>query len=423
MKRSGCIHCGTPLRRGSGPEGFCCAGCEQVHGLIQKDGLEAFYALQDQTGRPVESLAGAEPADGAALRRLQTEVERRGDSGTARLRVAGMTCVGCVWLVERIASRMAGCRAARASLQERVLELSWEPGRFDLVALAGELRRFGYGLSPDGPGGWRFSGMAWRVLLCGALAANAVWLEHLLRSGVLDASVAGLFRMLAVSVVFLSLFAGAGLFLAPALSALRMRVAHHDLPVAAGLSLLSLVLLAEAGSEAGGIARWSLLPVVVWILLAGRWLQQGLWRKLRGWRFAGVVMDERPAIRWRRVLFWQCGILALASLILFVALSAGGGWLAGLERVASLLLAPALFPLAAVARHGWPRGWMQAGISLAWLGLSACVFFNWPAPAGALFGALSGACLLGSILLLPAKCREDFAGWNKESRKAGISNR
>ncbi|MGB0344175.1 MAG: heavy metal translocating P-type ATPase metal-binding domain-containing protein, partial [Coraliomargarita sp.] len=58
MKRSGCIHCGTPLRRGSGPEGFCCAGCEQVHGLIQKDGLEAFYALQDQTGRPVESLAG-----------------------------------------------------------------------------------------------------------------------------------------------------------------------------------------------------------------------------------------------------------------------------------------------------------------------------------------------------------------------------
>tara|TARA_E500000178_G_scaffold51209_2_gene46776 strand:- start:2367 stop:3593 length:1227 start_codon:yes stop_codon:yes gene_type:complete len=401
MKRAGCIHCGRPLRRGSSIEGFCCAGCQQVHALIQGEGLGSFYTLQDQLGRPVEKGQFSKGADVVGLRAIQEKAEADQRISSVSLRVTGMTCPGCVWLIEEIAGRMTGCREAQAGLQEGTLTLSWEKGRFDLGQLAIELNRFNYGLSVAKKAGEGLSAMAWRTLLCGVLAVNALWLEYLLGSPVLQDSLVGLFRILALSVVVLSSFVGAPVFIQPAVRAMRIRVLHYDIFPALAIGLLWVHLLIEliVGTAAG--IGWGQLPGVLCFLVAGRWLQYLLWKKLREKRYSRLAMNGDSALRWRRIFFWQSLLIALACLLLsFTQLLSGTGW-TPFEKIAALVLAPAFFPLATVARYEWRTLWMRAGIVISWFALVAYQWLHWPPLLSALLSAFVGLAYV-AILLAPA---------------------
>jgi Cu2+-exporting ATPase len=390
MKRDGCIHCGTPLRGRHAPEGFCCTGCEQVYQLIQQDGLEAFYVLQDQMGRPVNKGVKTEDSNNSSLRRAQQAGEATGDYGVARLRISGMTCLGCIWLIEQISRRFMGCRSARANLQDQVLDLTWEKGQFDLVELTTELNRFNYALAPLQGSGLRVSAMAWRALICGVLALNAFWLEQLLEQNFLDPSLAGLFHMLALSVVVLSLFVGAGFFVVPVFRALRIRLLHYDILAASAIVLLVLHLFSELTISSTRTVSWSLLPCVLFFLSGGRWLQQGFWQKLRDQSFRDAVICQRSAMRWRRSLMIQSSCIVLGCLVFVPVGLTAGNWMGVLKTVAGCLLIPAFYPLAAIAQYDWPRRWIYAGVLSTWLVLGFAFCLLWSPPIAASWSALSG---------------------------------
>ena len=106
-----CRHCGSAILNPLAPTGFCCAGCEQVHGLIVSCGLERYYDLRSEAIAPVnETILGS--ADFEWLRDAQQAAD---DAGRRSLRVAmrGLACVGCVWLIERLLSETPGLLAAR----------------------------------------------------------------------------------------------------------------------------------------------------------------------------------------------------------------------------------------------------------------------------------------------------------------------
>ena len=395
MKRGGCIHCGTLIRSDKGPEGFCCNGCEQVYRLIQEDGLSTFYSLQDHPGRPVEATGEARP-DSVALCSVQAKAEEAsvGVMGSATIRISGMTCLGCAWLIEQIASRFTGSQTVRVSLQERILELSWEKSHFDLVELARALARYGYVLSPLPVQVFQLSGWAWRTMLCGLLLLNTLWLEHLLSAGFLAEGVVGLFRIISLSVVVLSLFAGAGTFVTPALSALRMGVLHLDLPAALGLGALLASLLFDLFLDPETIVQWSLLPLILCLLQAGRWLHSSLWQKIRGNLFSQMRVSAASSLRWRQVFYLQGVLLFAVCMLASIGTIWGFGWPLSLEGVGALLLAPTFFPLAAVTRYSWPRLWMWVGFSLAWIGVGLSWAFGWSA-----LQALSWAILSGLLFL------------------------
>ena len=127
MRRT-CQHCARPFREGTGEGDFCCSGCRQVYELIGAEGLGDFYALQDQMGRPVGDVRDS-AVDRSELSRLQRDAEQ--SKPEIHVRVDGMSCLGCVWLVERIAKAESGVVSARVSLQENRLVLGWRPGSFD----------------------------------------------------------------------------------------------------------------------------------------------------------------------------------------------------------------------------------------------------------------------------------------------------
>jgi P-type Cu2+ transporter len=123
---------------------FCCTGCQGVFRLIVGEGLEQFYAGR----RWDEAGPAADPdrqLDVAAFREAVREVD-----GEAELDVYidGIRCASCVWLNERLLSRLPGVRSARVNYATHRARVRWEPATVGLEAVLGRIRAAGYEPKP-----------------------------------------------------------------------------------------------------------------------------------------------------------------------------------------------------------------------------------------------------------------------------------
>jgi len=270
---STCRHCGTEIVDRWAPPGFCCAGCAQVHTIILSCGLERYYELRATTISPVnESVLGTE--DFTWISAAQSAAEAR---GRRELRVAlrGVSCVGCVWLIERTLGDAPGIVSARVNAHQGLLHLEWREGA-DLAAQARGLCRFGYLMVPDdGKAAAADDGLLLRLGLCGAFAMNAM-LSTLpgylgLRA---DESLAGLLRLLSVGCATLSMLVGASLFIGRAVAALRHGRLHMDLIL--GIGLVAAYAASFVGWAVGrpDLEYWDFVSLFTFLMLVGRWTQE-----------------------------------------------------------------------------------------------------------------------------------------------------
>lgn len=284
-----CEHCGTPFSPAREDERFCCKGCECVHDLIHSSGHDRFYELRrDAVLAPVKGRPFEEPElDWLDRATTRAEEEARELGRPARLdcRVEGLSCVACVWLVERLFERQPGAIRAVSNPARGSLRLEWRPGEARLPEFARELISFGYTPVPAGSGaGHREdAGLAARTGLCFAFALNAMGFSLPVYLGMPDDfEFAGLFRLIAFISATLSMLVGGAWFITRAWRALRARSIHIDLPIALGL------IAAYLGSIAGWITGHSELlyfdfvSTFVFLMLGGRWLQTLAIEKNRG---------------------------------------------------------------------------------------------------------------------------------------------
>jgi Cu2+-exporting ATPase len=275
-----CPHCGAPLTTAATREsGFCCAGCAYVHRLVYEQGLEGYYRIKDAVVAPVDQAVFV-PRDYDWLAELQRDAEQAAPAGSAivalELDVQGISCAGCVWLIEKLFHKQAGALAIETDAQLGRLRLRATRGRFDAVAFARTLQSFNYLLGPPGeePAQSESRLLARRVGLCAAFAMNVMLFALPVYFG-MDASFAyaGLFRTLALVFATLSLLVGGFYFINRAALALRDRVLHIDLPIALG------IVGAYAGSFYGWLTRqesfvyFDFVAVFILLMLIGRWAQ------------------------------------------------------------------------------------------------------------------------------------------------------
>ncbi len=202
-----CRHCGLP---NPGPGEFCCSGCERVYELLRSEGLDAYYSKKATRGRRVGE-ADPERADFSWARHLQEQQEGEGGGHSVRLRVEGMYCPGCAWLIGKLGRRQPGCEAAEVRMSEGELHVRWGGRAFDLEAFARELMRFGYRVKPISPFEQWLRGRNGRsrFALCLLFAANNTLLESVLL--LLESNPAGrLLRLMTLLFVLLSLLVGFG---------------------------------------------------------------------------------------------------------------------------------------------------------------------------------------------------------------------
>lgn len=270
-----CIHCGTPFTPTSRQTEFCCSGCEFVYRLIRKNGLEQFYDLKNGPTMPVRSLV-FQKRDYGWLETLVQQCEAANTAAPSlQLELQGISCIGCVWLIEKLFTRKRGALSIRVDSNVGRMELRWTKGELDVVQFARELQSFGYLVGPAGkkiaPESRR---LTLRIGICGALALNAM-LFTLPRYLGMESSFefAGLFDRLVLICSTLSLVIGGSYFISRAWKSLRQGVAHIDLPIALGLLAAYFGSLYASHAGNAGFVYFDFVAIFVFLMLSGRWLQ------------------------------------------------------------------------------------------------------------------------------------------------------
>lgn len=275
-----CAHCGTPFTPKQADERFCCQGCHYVSQVLHDDGLERFYELKGDKSLPPVGSKVFQDAHTAWLETVQETAENSGHERVAstELNIEGISCLGCVWLIEAVFKRQTGSSNIRIDPRTSTVGISWIPARFDLAEFARSLQQIGYRLAPYSASSQPNDGtrqLSFRLGICAFFLLNTMLFTlpgYLGMAG--DFFLAPIFQMLGALFATLSLVVGGGYFILRAWKALQNKVLHIDLPIALGL------LAAYAGSMIGvatgyaSLIYFDFVATFVFLMLVGRWLQE-----------------------------------------------------------------------------------------------------------------------------------------------------
>lgn len=269
-----CKHCGTPVPSNR-QDGFCCAGCAYVFDMLHSQGLEHFYDLKaEQNLSPVAPQALRE-LDWSWLEPMVTEAEQQ-EVPELTLSIQGLSCIGCIWLIERLFKRRSGTRVL-VDMARGEMGLTWAKGAFDVVAFGRELQQFGYLVGPRrtdaAPETDR--ALAKRAGACGAFAMNAMAFSLPAYFGMPeDFMFAKWFDLVAAASATLALFVGGSYFAERAWRGLQAGVLHIDTPITLGILAAYLGSIGGWIAGVGGLKYFDFVAMFIFLMLGGRWLQQ-----------------------------------------------------------------------------------------------------------------------------------------------------
>lgn len=271
-----CRHCATPFQPTEREDQFCCSGCRFVFHLLHKRGLEDFYRY-GETLTPI-GTGVFQDRDWDWLRALQSETEKAATDGAPELtlEVQGISCAGCIWLLEAVFREHPGAISAEVNSSFGTIRLRWKVGGCDLPAFARDAGSFGYSLGAAGnkpPTTMR--PLVRKLGLCGALALNAMLfaLPHYLGLQPGEAF-ASLFQTLSFVIATSSVLIGGTYFFRRAVVALRQGELHIDLPISVGLAVAYAGSLLAWQTGHASFAYFDFVAIFTFLMLLGRWLQE-----------------------------------------------------------------------------------------------------------------------------------------------------
>jgi Cu2+-exporting ATPase len=245
--------------------------------------LDHYYDLRDNRINPVQAAALQERDYGWLEKRAAgCEAAAKGTAEMV-LDLEGISCVGCVWLIEKVFRDHPGSVRIEINTQYGQVRLLWRPGIFNVVDFAREIQQFGYVFGPPGERPQEESRrLVGKIGLSGAFALNAM-LFTLPRYLGMDPSfsLAPVFELLSLLFATLSLLAGGSYFIKRGITGILRGVLHIDFPIAVG------IIVAWAGSLAGwliGDVRFlyfDFVAIFIFLMLVGRWVQERALEKNR----------------------------------------------------------------------------------------------------------------------------------------------
>ena len=271
-----CLHCGAPLLSDSSrTSGFCCSGCTYVHRLVHEHGLDGYYKIRDPIISPVDPTV-FQARDFSWLAELQGVAEKSPATPELELEIQGISCAGCVWLIERLFHQQTGALQIETDAQLGQIRLRWVAGKFDAPAFARTLHSFNYLVGPPGeePAVPESRQLVRRIGLCAAFAMNVMLFTLPVYFGMAaDFAYARLFGLLSMIFATFSVLTGGLYFLNRAIRALRGGIMHIDLPIAVGLTGAYLGSLYGWFSGRGELVYFDFVSAFILLMLVGRWAQ------------------------------------------------------------------------------------------------------------------------------------------------------
>ncbi|NNM05103.1 MAG: HAD-IC family P-type ATPase, partial [Gemmatimonadetes bacterium] len=271
---------------------YCCSGCEMAAAIIRGAGLEAYYQEREAFPPRPEGIVG----DWDAIP-VTTGPDGLCEIG---LQVDGLRCASCVWVTENVLQRTDGVAEATLSYATGRARVRWDPGAVKLGEVVGRISTLGYRPRILGEEGEPDRGLLIRLGVAAFAAMNIMMLSAALYTGWLggmDPRYVALFQWISLALAAPVALWCAEPFFIGAVSGLRHKVLHMDLPIALGVAVLfghALVVTVK-----GGDTYLDSMGMLVTLLLAGRVLEsQG---RRRASEAATALAATAPATARRRV--------------------------------------------------------------------------------------------------------------------------
>lgn len=266
----GCLHCDQPRPNGD-VTGYCCVGCEVVHAALRDGDLLRYYELRGDRAEPVGELH-LERRDRLWCEPIATSLRAATTPQTVTLGVQGMRCAACVWLIQELFARESQgdhllVNAGRGSLTMHVRP------EFPLQRFIADVERFGYVLGRPGAQDKPADDLLTRLGVCTALALNTMMFSLAVYLGLEAGPLRSFLHTLSFGLTTLSVLIGAPVFLRSAWQALRARLLHLDVPIAAGILLTYAAACWSFASGRTEAAYYDSLSVFIALMLLGRYLQ------------------------------------------------------------------------------------------------------------------------------------------------------
>jgi P-type Cu2+ transporter len=269
---------------------FCCAGCETVYGLLQREGLTRFYALAGDKVAPATNVSKDRPL--VWLEPLISAAEQGSDVCTLSLDVQGIQCAACVWLMNELFRRAKG--GVRLIVNPGIgrMELTWRRGEFDVSAFVHRVEAFGYLLGPalKKPSA---DGLTWRLGISAALTLNVMLFSVSFYFGLKpdEPDIFRLFTGLSLVLSTATVFIGGWPFFRAAVRGLKEGVLHLDVPIALGIALVYATSLIQALQLRGDLAYLDTLNTFITLMLLGRWMQRRIVERNKSYLLEDAGLD------------------------------------------------------------------------------------------------------------------------------------
>ena len=294
---SACRHCRTKFRPTQAENEFCCPGCRYVFQLIHGRGLEEFYRYGDRLF-PAGSFVFHE-RDFHWLDPLQSRAEKSG-TGQAEmiLEVQGVSCAGCVWLLEAVFGKIPGAVSCRVQPAQGRIRLRWDCGSLRISDYAREVQRFGYLLGTERAKPESFlPALTRRMGLCGFLAMNGMVLAIPRYFGLSSSEpFAAVLDLLSFLVATASLLLGGSYFIRRSWTSLWARQLHIDLPISLGLLFAYGASVVSWLKNQYNLNYFEFVSTFTFLMILGRWLQERSLEENRQ-RLLGMRLLPDPVLR------------------------------------------------------------------------------------------------------------------------------
>ncbi|MCC6649830.1 MAG: heavy metal translocating P-type ATPase [Candidatus Eisenbacteria bacterium] len=280
-----CTHCGLPVPAAlvaPEPPQFCCSGCQMAYQVLHDAGLERYYDMSERRNLAVAATGRAyDEFDHEAFQQLWVRTRVDGLRETD-LYLEGVHCASCVWLVERTPIAVPGVASAELDLSRGIVRLAWDPETATLASAARFLDTLGY--RPHPFRGARADALRRKedrealvmIGVAGAISMNVMLAAVAIYSGWGPGGMEGAFmryfRWISMVLSVPTMIWPARPFFVGALSSLRTRTFHMDVPIAIALGGAFAHGVVNTFADSGPI-YFDGVVTLVFLLLCGRFLQ------------------------------------------------------------------------------------------------------------------------------------------------------
>ncbi|MET0385900.1 MAG: heavy metal translocating P-type ATPase metal-binding domain-containing protein [Polyangiales bacterium] len=274
-----CKHCGNPLASDVEAQ-FCCTGCRTVYDLLNDAGLGRYYELRSRAILPPSLLDASAHTDRNWLEPLQAKLAAADGTVELPIKLQGMRCTACVWLIQQLFTRYPGAHRIVINSARGSARLSVE-AHFPLARFVHELERYGYNAGDIGQSERGEDALLLRTGVCLALSANAMMFSAAIYFGLEGGPIHALLHRLNFACATLAVLVGAPVFFRSAWHALKRRVLHLDLPIATGIALTYAAAVWSFATGHEGAAYYDSLTIFTTLMLLGRWLKERILQRNR----------------------------------------------------------------------------------------------------------------------------------------------